>query len=232
MSKPVIGIVAKHFAKDYILPDTYIRDEVKQAILDNGGIPIGILPPDNQINRVSDKWNNNLSNEEFNNLIGQINLCDGIIFQGGRSTDNYEMIAAKYCYEKNIPTLGLCCGQNTMVRALGGTTKKIPNPEKHNNVDCTWVHPIKIIKGTKTYQILKQKELMVNSRHKKVADKTVLTKAAYDDDKNIEILEDPQKKFYISFRFHPESLYKLDSNINNIFVEFIKICKDNCQNNN
>lgn len=40
----------------------------------------------------------------------------------------------------------------------------------------------------------------------------------------IGILEDPTKKFYTSFRFHPESLYTKDNNINNIFVEFINCC--------
>lgn len=36
MSKPIIGIVSKHFVKNGIRPNTYIRDEIKQAIFDNG----------------------------------------------------------------------------------------------------------------------------------------------------------------------------------------------------
>jgi len=31
MSKPIIGIVSKHFIENNIRPNTYIRDEVKQA---------------------------------------------------------------------------------------------------------------------------------------------------------------------------------------------------------
>ena len=50
--------------------------------------------------------------------------------QGGIETDNYEIIIAKYCYDNNIPVLGICAGQNNIVRALGGATYKIPNPEK------------------------------------------------------------------------------------------------------
>ena len=67
------------------------------------------------------------------------------------------MIVAKYCYENNIPTLGICCGQNVMARALGGTTKLI-------------------------------------------------------------------KTFYVAFRFHPESLYKVNKDHNKIFEKFIKAC--------
>ena len=41
MNKPIIGIVSKHYAtyksnKNKI--DTFIRDEVKQAIFDTGGV--------------------------------------------------------------------------------------------------------------------------------------------------------------------------------------------------
>ncbi len=40
--KPIIGIVSKHFLKEEIRPDMFIRDEIKQSIFDNGGIAIGI----------------------------------------------------------------------------------------------------------------------------------------------------------------------------------------------
>lgn len=39
-----------------------------------------------------------------------VKLCDGILLQDGGACDNYEMIVAKYCYDNNIPTLGICCG--------------------------------------------------------------------------------------------------------------------------
>ena len=41
MNKPIIGIVSKHYAtyKSNKI-DTFVRDEIKQAIFDNGGIAI------------------------------------------------------------------------------------------------------------------------------------------------------------------------------------------------
>lgn len=117
--KPIIGIVSKHFIKKETRPNMYIRDEIKQAIFDNGGIAIGILLPKDEKDDVSDEWKDNLNKDEFNNLISQIKLCNGIVFQGGGACDNYEMIVAKYCYDNDIPTIGICCGQNVMVRALG-----------------------------------------------------------------------------------------------------------------
>ena len=38
--KVIIGIVAKHYNLNRKRIDSYIRDEVKQAVFDNGGIAI------------------------------------------------------------------------------------------------------------------------------------------------------------------------------------------------
>lgn len=43
--KPVIGIAAKNFDKED-RPSTFTSDEIKDAVITNGGIPIGIVPPD------------------------------------------------------------------------------------------------------------------------------------------------------------------------------------------
>lgn len=225
--KPVIGIVSKHFKKEEIRPNMYIRDEIKQAIFDNGGIAIGIVLPKDEKNNVSDEWKNNLNKDEFNNLISQIKLCNGIVFQGGRACDNYEMIIAKYCYDNDIPTLGICCGQNVMVRALGGTTKLISNPEKHNDTNSTYVHTVKLDMNSKLYEIIGKEEIKVNSRHKKtIYNHPKLAINCLCDDGYIDGLEAPDKTFYMAFRFHPESLYKIDENHNKIFKVFIEICRD------
>ena len=61
----------------------YIRDEIKQAIFDNGAVAIGILLPKDEKLDVEDDWIDNFSQEEYDSLIKQINFCDGIIFQVG-----------------------------------------------------------------------------------------------------------------------------------------------------
>lgn len=227
--KVVIGIVSKHYASyKNERTDTFIRDEVKQAIFDNGAIAIGILPPDKKIKYVEDNWKNDLTKKEYDNLISQIKLCDGIIFQGGAKSDNYECIIAKYCYENNVPTLGICCGQNIISRAIGGTTYNIPNPEKHMNISEKYVHSIKINKNSKFYEIINKDEIMVNSRHKRsIKDCPKLDKVGFCEDGYADVIESKNKKFYIGVRFHPESLYTIDENMNNIFKKFIEVCDKN-----
>lgn len=226
--KPIIGIVTKHFVNESsIRPDMYIRDEVKQAVFDNGGIAIGITLPRDEITDVrEDKWEDDLTEEERENLITQINLCDGIIFQGGAACDYYEMNACKYCYDNDIPTLGLCCGQNVMVRVLGGTTYKISNPEKHMRPNDKYAHKIMVNKNSRFYEIVKTNEMMVNSRHRRaVKDCPGLEKVAFCEDGYADVIESKDKKFYLGVRFHPESVYKEDPRANAIFRAFIEACE-------
>lgn len=221
--KPTIGIVSKHLSKNGKRPNMYIRDEIKQAIFDNNGIAIGILLPKDELEDVSDKWSDNLSNEEFDALKAQINLCDGIVFQGGGACDNYEMIVAKYCYECDIPTLGICCGQNVLVRSLRGTTIKIDN---HYLPDFDYAHEIRIDKDSIFYKIVGVDKMKVNSRHTKtVKESPFLERVAFSPEDYAEVLEAKDKKFFMSVQFHPESLYKTDENMNKIFKYFLEVCK-------
>ncbi len=230
MKKPVIGIVSKHYATYKTeRTDTFIRDEVKQAVFDNGGVAIGILPTENKINYSGDDWEDNLDEQSREKLFSQIKLCDGIILQGGAETDNYECIVAKYCYENDIPILGICAGQNNIARALGGTTYLISNADKHNKSFDNYVHSINIDKNSFFYNLVKTDSMMVNSRHKRtIKECPMLEKVAFCDDGYPDVIEAKNKKFYIGVRFHPESLYTKDENHNRIFKEFIKICSRGC----
>lgn len=228
MSKLIIGIVAKYRdgAEKEKRADSRIRNEVKQAVFDNGAIAIGIISPNEEMQGAGDNWldYNKLINKE--DIISQIKLCDGIILQGGNANEAFEPFIAKYCYDKDIPCLGICAGQNSVVRGLGGTTCKIPNPEKHNQPNEDYVHSVHIDKSSKFYDIVKEEKIIVNSRHKRTIDKCpLLDKVGFCEDSYVDVVETKNKKFYIGVRFHPESLYKTDKNMNNIFKCFIESCK-------
>lgn len=224
MEKPIIGIVAKHYYKDHRRLETFIRDEVEQAIFDNGGVAIGILPPNEDKTKAKNDWYEQLTTAEKHNLYAQIELCDGIILQGGGFSDEYECFIAKYCHDYDIPILGICAGNQNMVRAMGG--KVIYMEGDHHNSEEEYVHSITIDTISKFYSIVTEKEIMVNSRHKGYAAHTGSLKIAAVSPDNIpEVLEDPTKNFYIGVQFHPESLYKNDVNMNKIFAYFIKSCE-------
>lgn len=226
--KVIIGIVAKHREEDknLIRQDSRIRDEVKQAIFDNGGIAIGILSPNKKVQMAGDDWLDYIKFLDKENIISQIKLCDGIVLQGGNTNESFEPFIARYCYENDIPCLGICAGQNSIARALNGTIEKVKNPEKHDNSFEDYVHPIFIDEKSKIYQIIKTKKTMVNSRHRRFVEKCPrLDKVGFCDDNYPDIIESKDKKFYIGVRFHPESLYEKNDKMNNIFKEFINSCR-------
>lgn len=223
MNKPVIGIVAKHYKKDHNRLETFIRDEVEQAIFDNGGIAIGILPPNEDKIKAKNVWYDNFLTSEKQNLYAEITLCDGIILQGGAFADEYECFIAKYCYDYDIPILGICAGCQNMIRAVGGEIGRIESDE-HESEEL-YVHKINITKNSKIYELIQKEELMVNSRHHGFcSNPNNLKIVARSLDEIPEIVEDNSKRYYIGFQFHPESLYKIDDNMRKIFVSFIETC--------
>ena len=66
--KPIIGIVAKYVEDTNDRQEALIRDEVKNAIIDNGGIAIGILPSETEVaftkNASPDSWPEYLTQEQ------------------------------------------------------------------------------------------------------------------------------------------------------------------------
>lgn len=230
MGKPVIGIVAKHYCQDKKRLETFIRDEVEQAIFDNGGVAIGILPPNEDKIVAKDDWCENLTTTEKQNLYAQIALCDGIILQGGGFADEYECFIAKYCHDYDIPILGICAGKHNMVRALGGKIGKLDT--NFHDSDQEYVHSIHIKRDSKAFQIFGKEEIMVNSRHMRYSiDVGPLQITAISSDKVDEIVEDDKSIFYVGVQFHPESLYKKDENMQKIFTYFISVCESNNKNN-
>ncbi len=233
MKQPIIGLVLRHFAKKTVRPNIYVKEEVKDAIFNNGGMVIGIMPPPSEIvvvnvlneREIYENLDKLISKQNRELIIKQIKMCDGIILQGGEVADVHELFIANYCYKNNIPVLGICEGQSNLLRGIGGTTRAVDNPDKHDQSSADYVHDIKIIKGSLLHKIVGKTKIKVNSRHHYTpCDISGLSVSAYDDDGNIEVIEAPDKLFYLGMRFHPESLHLIDKNHNKIFKYFIKVC--------
>ncbi len=231
--RAIIGLVSKHNEIKSRRTVTFISDEMKNAIFSNGGIAIGIIPSTKIITLVNSKEEYEIfkhidqyfTEKEKSDLIQQINMCDGIILSGGKESDAYEIWIARYCYDNDIPILGICAGHNNLVRSVGGRTKEVENPQLHNQPNLDYVHSIDIDKTSKFFTFVNVENMKVNSRHKNtIADPAHLSVAAYDEFGNIEVTEDKLKKCFLGMRFHPESLYLNDEIHNRIFKKFIEIC--------
>lgn len=232
MKKPIIGIVSKPKPKKEknIWNKMYIADEIRYIIIKNGGLAISLLPTEETL-----KYNENdvmdmkkLKQEEKEDICRLVELCDGIILQGGVSSSNYEIEYAKKAIELNKPLIGICAGFNNLLRSIGGDVI-VDNTNSHYYLDKNYRHSIEIVKNTKLYNILKTKKLEVNSIHSMVAKKENVEPFAkissYSEDGLVESFELVNKKFVVGIKWHPELMLN-EEYVDNIFKEFINASID------
>ncbi len=144
----------------------------------------------------------------LDNITHLIDMCDGIILQGGSNESVYDDEIIRYIYNHNIPCLGICMGMQQMGKVFNGCLKEV------NNHMCE--HYIKI----KNSNIYEDGIYRVNSRHHEALVDTDLEVTGYSD--VIEMIEDKSKTFFVGVQWHPEDLKTdvgktlIDSFINSI----------------
>lgn len=233
MKKPVIGILSKNITIDDFYDWSWqrISNDVRYSIYKNGGLVMGILPQTTRqkFSQLDESETVKLTQEEIDDLLYFVNQCDGIVLQGGISSNNYEEFIAEYCYKNDIPLLGICAGYNNIIRGLGGLATKIDNVDVHDRPDLKYAHDCKIVdKNSKFYEILKTDEFKVNSVHTYVGTKIPqsLSIVALSHDQQVEVVEAKDKKFFIGVKYHPELLVDIDEKQNNIFKRFVEVCSE------
>lgn len=230
--KPIIGIVSKNITVEEFYNWSWqrISNDVRYSINKNGGLVLGILPQTlrktfNQEDISEDK---KLTSEEIQDLITLVKKCDGIILQGGISSHNYEEFIAKYCYDNNIPLLGICAGYNNIIRSLGGKAERIDNTDVHDRPDLKFAHKCHIVDTQSLfYNITKKSKFEVNSVHSYIGTDIPkeLTVVAISDDNQVEVVEAKDKTFYIGIKYHPELLVDSEFIQNEIFKRFVEACQ-------
>lgn len=196
-----IGIIGRK-NDDKITFNKEIIDVIKKYDF----IPLGIIVD----------FENN-SDNEFIKTKPLIDLCSGIILQGGSDYYDIDIIITKYLHKNNIPTLGICLGMQTMAMAFNGNMGDINNHKS----DKLYVHSVDINKNSKLYDILKKDKIIVNSRHKSYIINTDLKISGQAN--IIEAIEDNAKDFFIGVQWHPETL--MDENSILLFNNFFSSIK-------
>lgn len=196
--KPIIGIISRDYYSKTNKKINIVYNDIIYAVIKSKGIPIGIP-----------------SNED---IIPYLNICKGFIIQGGDDINKNNLKTIKILKEKNIPSLGICLGMQEMFY-----NHNLIDIQNHKN---NALHEIKIIKNTLLHKILKKDKILVNSRHKSAIKDTKYSISSLSKDNVIESIEDSNKLFFLGLQWHPENLYKIDSNSRKIFDYFIKICNN------
>jgi putative glutamine amidotransferase len=217
MSRPLIGITARHAPTAQGLTAVQILCAYVTAIVEAGGVPI-LIPPD-------------LPEDGWRSLFDRL---DGILFSGGADIglehfdgephssvveepvrDAIELPLLRAAVEGNKPFLGICRGFQVMNVALGGTLythilDQLPNALQHDQSEgkprTFLAHSVRVEHGTHLAEILGAPMLQVNSlHHQGIKDLAHSLKAtAFASDGLIEGIELPDHKFALAVQWHPE----------------------------
>ena len=221
--KPIIGIVEWPYRdedKDLIYE---VPNQIVERISKHGGIPIGIFPTqieDFQNKKMSEIKDLDIIEKE--DLNESLSMCDAIIKPGALRIYGYERYIYGYTLEHNMPYLGICAGMQIMAGHNNSNYNniKIESDINHHSKD-KYAHKIKIFKNTLLYEILKEEEIVVNSRHKyEIQNPGTLSVSAYAPDGVIEAIENKDKLFQLGVQWHPENLNDIYSD--KLFDSFIE----------
>ena len=218
MVKPIIGVVEWPYKDE----DGDLIYEVLTPVISkislSGGQAMGIFPT-----QVEDYQNKRLreiaplTNAEIDDLDNILSMCDAIVKPGATKTYGYETYIYRYCYEHNIPYLGICAGMQMMAN-YGRVIDNVRNEDNgiaHHSKE-EYAHKLKIIKNTLLYDILGKEEIMVNSKHNyHISSEGIHSISAVSEDGIIEAIEAKDKEFQLGVQWHPELLN--DENTAKIF---------------
>ncbi len=148
--------------------------------------------------------------------------------------DALELSMARWAFDKNVPTLGICRGMQVLNVALGGTLYQdlgdlFTGSLRHKNWDLprnTLVHSVRINAGSRMEQILGTSELPANSLHHQAVHNpgrgVCVTGCA--EDGVPELIEVPGHRFMLGAQCHPEEIYTDIPAWSRLFVAFVEAC--------
>jgi len=181
---------------------------------------------------------------------------DGIVFPGGADIapseygeqpidnlnvieperDRTEFTLARWAYEDNLPTLGICRGQQLLNVALGGSlyqdlrhqgVTQVEHAEAHGRGRTALIHRVRLDPDSRLAQLIDETSIDVNSLHhqavKSIAPRLRVT--GKSEDGVIEALESDDRRFLIAVQWHPEEIDDLPW-VRRLFAGFARAASD------
>jgi putative glutamine amidotransferase len=222
-NKPIIGVIGRAELSEDNRKLIMIHEEIRRSIIRNGGIPMVILPTqDVDYYGTPGKEIGDLNVQNKKDILQQIMLCDGLLFQGGTRSFDYDTFIVNAGIELDVPMLGICLGMQVMAKATGGYSELIKDSKyEHKQIGVPYVHDVAITGSSRLVSIFNGQRIGVNSRHKYYVEcPGKYNIVALSADGYVEAIEMNNGNFNVGVQWHPEDL--VDSVPNNrLFSSFI-----------
>jgi putative glutamine amidotransferase len=129
--------------------------------------------------------------------------------------DKVELRLARWAFDDDLPTLGICRGQQLLNVALGGTLyqdlqRQQVTTVEHSDTDGRarnkMIHRVRLDPDSRLAQLIDETDVAVNSLHHQAVKEVAATLriTGKSDDGVIEAVEAPDRRFLIAVQWHPE----------------------------
>jgi putative glutamine amidotransferase len=131
--------------------------------------------------------------------------------------DRTELTLARWAFADDLPTLGICRGQQVLNVALGGSryqdlrhqgVTQVEHSDADGRARTALMHRVRLDPGSRLAQLIDETSIEVNSLHHQAV-KTVapqLRVTGTSEDGVIEALESDDRRFLIAVQWHPEEI--------------------------
>jgi putative glutamine amidotransferase len=150
--------------------------------------------------------------------------------------DTMELALTRMALERDLPTLGICRGIQTLNVARGGTLYQdlgTQAPETHPHAmghigRSAITHEVVVERDSRLGEILGVERLGVNSLHHQAVREpgAGARVVALADDGVIEGMELPDYRFVLAVQYHPEELFETDELSRKLFAAFARACRE------
>ena len=226
--RPLIGVTATPKVEEDGLRYARLRMTYIRAIEAAGGLPV-LVPP--------------LADGDA--VVALLERLDGLLLPGGGDVDpaeygepmngsqppnpaldRLELLAARWAVEQDLPTLGICRGQQVLNVALGGSLIQHLDGHAPDGPRDQMHHEFRVAASSQLAKILATTDVQVNSHHHqavKVLGKG-LVGVAWAEDDTIEAVEAPGRTWLLAVQFHPEDLVDQHAASQRLFAAFVSAC--------
>ena len=205
-----------------------LRSTYPRAIEQAGGVPV-LIPP--------------LREESLSAVLHRL---DGLVLPGGADVDpayygeareertevnsgldELELSVAKWAVTSDVPTLGICRGQQVLNVACGGKLLQHIDDHRQGEPRDRLVHPLLVQQGSRLAEILGT-HLEVNTHHHQAIRADALgaglRPVAWSPDGIVEGLEGQAHPWLLAVQFHPEDLVGFHEPSQRLFQAFVQAC--------